>query len=207
VSTTESNQIQIFSELDKPYNSTYGQWTVKWWQWALSIPKETNPLSDPTGKYWRTNQPESDVWYLAGIFGGENKVFPNRKIKVESGRSILFPVLNCEANSLEYLDLKTHDDIIGHVVNDVNTVVKKDCFVNGLKINPERVPSDPTIFKVTISDDNAFDVKDGGTTDASADGYWIFLKPLPKGNYDIRFQGACEFGRLNAGANYDLEVV
>jgi hypothetical protein len=46
-----------------------------------------------------------------------------------------------------------------------------------------------------------------GQTDAAAGGYRVFLKPLPKGNYDSRFQGACELGRLNAGADYKLEII
>ena len=25
----------------KPYGSTYADWTVKWWQWALGIPKDS----------------------------------------------------------------------------------------------------------------------------------------------------------------------
>jgi hypothetical protein len=207
VTATKSEQIQTFSELDKPYGITYGQWTVRWWQWALSVPLGVHPIADDTGQHWKTNQPTTDVWFLVGIFGGVGKIFPHRKIKIESGRSILFPVLNCEANSLEYPELKTHDDIKKHVVDDVNTVVKKDCIINGSRIIPVRVPSDPTIFTVTIVEDNAFSVKNPGSTDAAADGYWVFLKPLPKGNYNIRFEGSCEFGRLNAGASYDIEVI
>jgi hypothetical protein len=203
----DSNQIQVHSASDRPYDSSYGQWTVKWWQWAISIPKEKNPLVDSTGQNWITDQPKSNVWFLAGIFGGVGKEFPRRRVKMESGRSILLPVLNCAASSLEYPDLKTPEDLINHVVHDVGTVVRKDCFINGKKINPVRVRSDPIIFKVTIDRDNAFGVNNFGTTDASADGYWVFLKPLPKGNYQIQFQGACEFGRLSAGANYDLEII
>ena len=126
---------------------------------------------------------------------------------MDSGRSILFPVLNCEANLLEDPDLKTHEDIRNHVINDVNTVVKKNWTINGNKIDPSRVPSDPLVFRLTIPENSAFGIQNSGSTDASADGYWIFLKPLPKGNYDIRFEGSCEFGRLNSGADYELQIV
>jgi hypothetical protein len=207
VSTTDSHQIQLFKETDKPHDMTYGAWTVKWWQWVLSVPSSINPLTDRTGQHWNTDQPSSDVWFLVGSIGGIDKTFPRRSIEIESGRSILFPVLNCEANSLEYPDLKTHDDLLKHVVDDVNTVVKKDVFINGMRLTPTRVPSDPRIFNVSINEDNAFRITNPGSTDAAADGYWIFLKPLPRGSYTIQFEGSCEFGRLNAGASYEIEIV
>lgn len=202
-----SDKIELYSSMDKPYGSTYGAWTVKWWQWILSIALPTNPLFDPIGQYWNLDQPSSDVWFLAGNFGSTNSIFPERKIKMDSGRSILLPVLNCEANALEYPDLKTHEDLLKHVSYDVNTIVKRDCFVDGIRLNAVRIPSDPRIFKVQINQNNAFGVKNGGSTDAAADGYWVFLKPLPPGNHSIRFEGSCEFGTLNSGATYEIEIV
>jgi hypothetical protein len=201
-----SGKIQLFSDIDRPYGITYGAWTVKWWQWLLLIPLDMNPLTDQTGRYWNSVQPLSDVWFLAGNFGSTNRIFPERKIKMQFGRSILLPVLNCEANALEYPNLKTHEDLLRHVSHDVNTIMKKDCFVNGIRLNAIRIPSDPRIFRVSINKENAFGVKYGGSTDAAADGYWIFLKPLPRGVHTIRFEGSCEFGRLNSGAVYEIEI-
>ena len=53
-----------------------------------------------------------------------------------AGRSLLLPVLNCEANSLEYPELKTHGDLIEHVTRDLNSVVKKVCMINGMSLTP-----------------------------------------------------------------------
>jgi hypothetical protein len=206
VATTEYNQVQIFTETDKPYGKTYGAWTANWWQWIYSLPSEFNPLLDLTGEHWKRGQPSSDVWFLVGIFGEVQKSFPLRKIEMESGRSILFPVLNCEANKLEFPEM-THDDLVKHVVDDVNTVVKKDCTVNGKRISPALIASDPKVFSLSIDKNNALGVKNTGLTDAAAYGYWIFLKPLPKGKYNISFEGSCEFGRLNSGAVYEVNVV
>ncbi len=202
----DSEHVQLFMDTDEPYGITYGAWTVKWWQWALSIDKNTSPLTDRTGEYWNMHQPSSAVYFLVGSVGGIDKTFPHRSIEIDSGRSILFPVLNCEANSLEYPELKTHNDLLKHVIDDVNTVIRKDVFINGIRLNPARIASDPRIFKVTINEDNAFNILNSGSTDAAADGYWIFLKPLPIGNYALEFEGSCEFGRLNAGASYELKI-
>jgi len=207
VERTDSDQIRLFTEMDMPYGMTYGAWTVKWWQWVLSIPLDVNPLTDQTGQHWNIHQPSSDVWFLAGNIGALNKTFPHRSIKMKSGRSLLLPVLNCEANPLEYPDLKTHDDLLRHVVDDVNTIVKKSIFINGIRLNPTRVRSDPRIFRLAIIEENVFGVKNPGSTDAIADGYWTFIKPLPRGSYTISIEGSCEFGRLNSGALYEIEIV
>ena len=206
VAATESNLVQVFSETDKPYGKTYGAWTANWWQWIYSVPSEINPLLDLTGKHWKSNQPSSKVWFLVGIFGEIQNTIPLRKIEMEYGRSILFPVLNCEANKMEFPNM-TQDDIVKHVVDDINTVVKKDCTINGNQVSPMLVASDPKIFSLRIVENNAFGLNNTGLTQAAAYGYWIFLRPLPRGKYNIRFEGSCEFGRLNSGANYELDVL
>jgi hypothetical protein len=215
MSATELDEIQFYGGLEKPYGLTYGGWTTKWWDWIMAIPREKSPLHDGTGALWITNQPSSDVWFLIGNFAQEyppecpteQKNFPHRKIKIQAGRSILFPVLNCLATFLEYPRLKTHEDLVRHVRNDVNSVVNKKLFINQKGYEPICISSDPEIFKVTIIDGNAFGIKNSGLTDAAAYGYWAFIKPLSKGNYTIRFEGSCESGRLSAGASYDLDIV
>jgi hypothetical protein len=202
---------EMFSTVAEAYSQnsfivgkTYGNWTVRWWQWALSISKAINPLFDKTGKNANLNQPDGP-WFLAGRFGSEERWLPKRKCIVPYGRPILFPILNCEANPLEYPHLKTEEDIINHVRNDVDTIVRKECIINGETLVPVRVRSDPILFPVNISK-GLFKIPKSGETIASADGYWMFLKPLQVGEYDIRFEGACEQGRLNSGAEYQIKV-
>jgi hypothetical protein len=208
VAATELGEIPLFEAMDKPYGLAYGAWTVKWWDWIMAIPRGKSPLNDETGSLWSVRQPSSDVWFLIGNFASESsKNFPHRKIEMHSGRSIMFPVLNCLATFLEYRDLKTHEDLLRHVRNDVNSVVRKKLFINKKMYDPVRMSSEPKIFSIRIPEDNAFNIKDSGLTDAAADGYWAFIKPLSKGNYTISFEGSCENGRLSAGASYELEIV
>lgn len=190
---------------DRPYGKSIGEWTVLWWNWALKTPKYINPISDDSGKYAYIGQ-RNDVWFLAGKFGSNDKDFPHRRCTLPYGMPILFPVLNCEANQLEYPFLKNEQDLINHVMNDVNTVIKKECNLNDKPLSPMRIVSDPRIFSLYICDDNAMGVNKGGVVHAAADGYWIFLKPLQKGQYVLQFEGSCEAGRLSAGATYDITV-
>lgn len=187
-------------------NTSYGDWTGLWWKWALSIPKDRNPVSDITGKYADTNQPKG-VWYLAGIWADEFTEFPIRTSTIPRDVSILIPVLNCEADVIEYPDIKTDQDILDHVSNQVDKIVKKECHINDELVPPMRIRSDPIIFEVDI--DPSFDKYKGigGRVRASSDGYWVFLKPLPEGTYEIVFEGWYEFGRLKSGATYHITVV
>lgn len=186
------------------FGKSYGEWTVLWWKWLLSVPAAINPLVDNNGQHAAVGQP-SYVWFLAGSFPNYNREYPYRKTQVPVRRSILFPVINCEANELEYPHLKSESDVLEHVKKDMNSIVKKDCFINGKRIIPQRVPSDPQIFPLTIPDNNVIGVR-GGNTSAASDGYWVFLKPLSKGQYTVRFEGSCELGRLNSGVIYELEI-
>ena len=85
------NDIQYFSPSDKPFNLTDGAWTVKWWQWIWSIPDAINPLNDQTGKNASINQPEKDVWFLAGTWATEKLLnVPNREVTIPADSSDSF---------------------------------------------------------------------------------------------------------------------
>lgn len=200
-----NSYISWYTSDSYPYGLSYGEWTVKWWQWLLSTPKSCNPSIDKSGENAAINQPKEQVWFLAGKLGSEDKDFPLRNCIIPVGRSVLFPVINCEANPIEFPELKTKEALIDHVVKDENTIVDKTCILNDISIDVQRVKSDPEIFEVNLNDDNIYNVK-GGNTIACADGYWVFLKPLPKGEYALSFRGSCENGRLCSGANYKLKI-
>ena len=203
VSSSEPDYFKVDS---RPYGMSYGEWTVKWWHWFLSASKSKNPAIDSSGEYADINQPARDVWFLAGKLADENTRFPNRLCSIPQGRSILFPVINCEANPLEFPELKTDQEIIDHVTTDENTIVEKVCLLNDKPVLAQRVQSDPVIFSVKLGEDNVYNVGAEKTT-AHGDGYWIFLKPLPKGDYALSFRGSCENGRLRSGANYKLRIL
>jgi hypothetical protein len=189
---------------------TYGNWTVEWWRWVLSIPKRINPVLDKTGERADLAQQNKYVLFLAGKLANQDGSLPNRFCTISSKKSILFPVINCESNQLEHPELKADQDIIERVKRDEDSIVKKECFVDGKRISPQRVKSDPTIFELNMVKDNIFhykkEVKTYGRTYASSDGFWVFLKPLPIGRHVISFHGSCEYGRLNSGAIYTLDV-
>ena len=201
-----THDIEVYNPSDRPLFRSIGEWTILWWNWALSIPKRINPVVDKSGEYAHIGQPP-DVWFLAGRFGSEDKSFPHRRCTIPYGTPILLPVLNCEANQLEYPYLRNELDLINHVSDDIDTVVKKDCLINGEPLPLMRIQSDPQIFSLKICNENGMEIERSGVTKAAADGYWVFMKPPPRGKYRLQFHGSCEAGKLAAGAIYDVTIL
>jgi hypothetical protein len=190
----------FFSSKDRPYGLSYGEWTTKWWQWAFSTPTSTNPLDDDTGKYSHLNQ-DGPVWFLCGTFG-ENK-FPKRKCIIPHGKGILFPVINYIFVS--DTEFKTEREVIDHVTQDINDIVRVQAIVDDVAVPCYRVKSEPEIFHIDINEENKLGLP-GGINKAASDGYWVFLKPLTFGEHSLYFHGSCSGGLRNSTAGYQLSV-
>jgi hypothetical protein len=53
----------VLPPLSKPYGMSYGQWSVRWWQWVFSLPANNNPILD-TGDC--SAGQSGPVWFLGG---------------------------------------------------------------------------------------------------------------------------------------------
>ena len=60
----------VFEAGSSPFNITYADWTVKWWQWAYSIPQNINHVHDDTGKHCAINQ-NGSVWFLTSAYNNQ----------------------------------------------------------------------------------------------------------------------------------------
>jgi hypothetical protein len=194
--------LEYFVPCDKPYGSTYGQWTVRWWEWALSIPITFNPVVDESGQYANINQ-NGPVWFLAGTIGDENKV-AHRKCRVPKSKAILFPVINYVYTYEPKFN--TDSELVGYVTKDMDDIVTKQAIVDGNTIPICRVLSEPHLFGLKVKEENKLGIPIG-VSKAAADGYWVFLKPLAEGEHKIYFHGACSSGIRNATANYQLTII
>jgi hypothetical protein len=177
--------IAVFPADSKPYGLTYGEWTAKWWQWGYSIPKDINPAYDDTGKNCAQKQ-NGPVWFLAGTYGHA----VNRKCDIPAGKAILFPILNSECSFAEFPKLKTLSElrICAKTIQDQVTTLNAS--VNGVPIpnlQKYRIGSPP--FNFTLPQNNILGMPANITTQAIADGNWVFLKPLHPGNHKIVFKG------------------
>jgi hypothetical protein len=194
--------IEWFTPEEKPYGISFGQWTVRWWQWAYSTPININPVADKSGINANINQ-DGEVWFLAGTFG-EGKLV-ERYCSIPFNKAVLIPVINYEINRIERPDLDSDSEMVKHVTADQDDIINKEIKINDRSVPIFRVKSDPIIFPLYIHPDNYFKMN-GGNTFATADGYWVFLKPIPKGNHQIYFHGSCSLGTRQITAKYHLEI-
>ena len=75
---------------------TIGEWSVDWWQWALSFSTPNDPFTDPTGVKAGLKQ-SGPVFFLAGTPGGSS----TRSFAVPLGKYVMVPLLVGELSQLE----------------------------------------------------------------------------------------------------------
>lgn len=176
----------------KHYGLTFGDWTAKWWQWLLSIPKDSNPAGDMTGKNCAQNQ-EGPVWFLAGTFGGSAE----RACTIPAGKAVMFPVLAAECSFTEYPALKTEADLRNCAKPLADVITDMVVTVDGANFqNLEQYRAQSPLFNFSFPSSNVYGVQPG-PSHAVSDGYFIFLSPLPAGTHQIRF-GAAVIGLTTA---------
>jgi hypothetical protein len=194
------NNLELFTPDSRPFGRTYADWTASWWQWVLSIPKIDNPLLDQNGKNCANNQ-SGPVWFLAGTLQGQAE----RSCTIPADKAILFPVINYEASVAEG-DGTTDEELTARVRYEMDEITNMRAMVSGTNVNElrqYRIQSPP--FNVTLPTDNVLGLP-AQTTKMMSEGYWLFLKPLEPGNYDLYSFGSCLAGRIKIGISYHLTV-
>jgi hypothetical protein len=196
--------IDVFEPDSSPYNVGFSEWTVMWWKWCLSQPKFTNPVNDRkrTDRNSSNNQIYPSVWFLAGTTNG----YAERECIVPIVRAILCPIINFEISTAEEPNLNTDEALLSRVKDEIDKIENLNVIIDGTRLsNLKKFRVQSGVFDVNLPQDNIWGVKPGKTR-AAGDGYWIFLKPLPKGRHILQFNGSCLAGTINIVTNYYLEV-
>ena len=180
--STQSTNFSIFPIDSKPYNSTYGDWSAKWWIWALSVPENENPITDQTGENCAINQ-QGPVWFLAGTTGG----FATRECYIPVGKAILLSPLNIECSYAEFPALKTEKELLDCAQWPGALV---EVTIDGVKIqNLDKYNIQSPIFDVVLPENNIFGAP-AGPTQAVSGGWWVLLEPFSSGKHQINFGGS-----------------
>jgi hypothetical protein len=180
-----NNTTLLYGSSDKPYGLNFGQWSSKWWQWAYSIPQNINPAYDDTGKYCAINQ-NGPVWFLTSAY----KHPVDRYCTIPSDKSILFPILNSECSFAEFPNLKTDVQLrqCAKIIQD--SVIKLDASINNKNISGlQNFRIQSPLFNFSLPKNNILGLRSQNNIPSVSDGNWIFLKPLPVGDYKISFKG------------------
>jgi hypothetical protein len=202
-SNPANKNIIFYNRQAKPFGITWEEWTARWWQWILSIPKDENPGNDKTGKNFR-DQDNSHVLFLAGTHRLSGPA--ERTVTMSANKPVLFPVINFTTSFVENPNLKTEFDLISHARASVDDIAKKEASIDGKKVqNLDKYRVQSPIFSVTFPENNVYGVRAGPTKGVS-DGYWIFLEHIMPGNHKIHTFGSCLAGTVNIEVTYHLRV-
>lgn len=194
--------INLYSIGEQPFGNSWKEWTTRWWQWFLTLPKKSNPAFDETGERCTIGQTDPNVWFLAGTIGGKAE----RTITILAGKAVLFPVININTSYAENPNLKTDEELTSYAKSQIDDIARKEANIDGVDLvisENHRVQSPP--FDFSLPADNIYDVP-GGYTRGVGDGYWVFLRPLSPGRHDIRTFGSCMSGRVQIGVIIHLTV-
>jgi hypothetical protein len=169
-----------------PYDRTYGQWTAEWWKYVMGFPAATSPLNDASGANCGAGQ-SGPVFFLVGTTGGPAM---RDECVVPVGKSILFPVINFISAVPE--DGATAADIQALCSLATDFIDQVEASVDGKPVENlmtnYRFPS--PIFSFTGAVGNPYaPYYEGFRETAFADGYWVLLRPLPRGQHVIHFYG------------------
>jgi hypothetical protein len=168
----------VYSKDSSPYETPYGEWMAKWWNWTFSIPKGEHPRDDYTPEKCSANQ-GGPVWFLADQLGGREE----RTCTVPEGKAILIPLLTGECG-YDAPEVKNDEDLRRcAMAGDEYGVI--EATVDGVKLKDlQSYRTQSGFFNTSQAENNIYDMP-AGSFRAFADGYFVFLEPLPPGKHDV----------------------
>jgi hypothetical protein len=207
--SASASSFTIVQPTQKYAGKTYGQWSAAWWQWAANISEPNSPVTDDTGADCAVQQ-KGPVWFLAGSTGGS----VTRSCTVPADKAILVPVINGECSSVEG-NGTTDAALRACATGQMDAVTQTSASVDGTAIDlgpvsEGRFRFQSPLFTITFAPNNGFypDGSVAGTGKAVADGFWVLVKPLSKGQHTVDVQGTAVFGDFifQVSVHYDLTV-
>jgi hypothetical protein len=175
-----------------PHGKSYGEWAAAWFQWALSIPADRNPLTDETGEFAGEGQ-EGPVWFGPGTFG--NSV--ERSYSIPAGKAIFVPVYQwifgagvfdcdptvpgvpcvvCDLRDLAAANTEAADIVEG--------------WLDGVRLNnmEQYRAFSPEPFSIVYPENSVVGVPAGTYFPQVTDGYWLMLAPLATGSHELHLR-------------------
>jgi hypothetical protein len=179
---------------------TYAQWGTAWWEWALGIPKATNPLLNGDC----TQDQPSGVFFLAGNAGGTDV----RTCTVPADTPLFFPILNAFNTQCPETNCANTPAAAQAAVAQYYTThppLKLSLTIDGVALSglsayhvltgafddTEGADTSKQIFPGCDGPigANTCGVPVGSVRQDAGNGYWIMLKPLASGTHVVHFVG------------------
>jgi len=201
---------RILPPSSNPYGASYATWTVRWWQWAYSLPVAGHPLFDETGADCGAGQ-SGPVWFLGGIFN--NTGTANRtQCVVPSGKALFFPIVNAEWDNFCPIASMSDAELRQFVTDAMDDATNMSCEIDGTPVqNLQVYRSAGPAFGVDMPAGSIFDLfcetPAGHYEPMVPDGYYLMLAPLSVGKHTLHFIGTIPaFNGFTLEITYELTV-
>lgn len=201
----------IFS---KPGGQTYGRWAAEWWQWALGVPADKNPVIDTTGEHCAERQVD-DTWFLAGSFGSAPIV---RECSIPEGKSLFFPLINNlygaflndppEQRTEEFVREQAECAFPVELSAEIDhfKIRRLDRFFTG------KSGSQSPFFNVQLPPENVTGLDEDAIPElvlspSAEQGYYLFVRPLSLGEHTVRWRAeGCQAADFVQDITYNLTI-
>jgi hypothetical protein len=191
---TDNTNPRVFPLDSKPFGMSYEDWTIKFWQWLVSIPADRNPVTDRTGLHCGEAQVGQPLFNLAfSDMGGAE-----RTCTLPTGQHLLIPLNVVFVSFAEFPGARTDEDLDRLAEEDESSNPFVFLSVDGKDFSelestdgerltdPKKFRVHSRAFDVKITDNPIFGLP--GPTRAVSDGYWVILEALPPGPHQIHFK-------------------
>lgn len=198
-----SSNMGIYQPTARPFGHSIGDWSAKWWQWLLSIPKSINPTNDLTGTHASVGQPDPRVFFLCQTIEGVKEI-PIREISIPKGTSIFMPILNWISDFYEHGN--SEQELVETAKHRMDSIGNLNFSLEGKNIQGlEKFRALSDFFSVELPTDNILGLPPGRTRFIS-DGYWIFTEPI-RNDLALSTYASCSSGVTKIGINYCIKVI
>jgi hypothetical protein len=201
-------------------SGTAAELAVAWTQWAYSKPVGVSPLigeyeGGPKCDGTPVSPTQGKQWFLAGTSNGSEVV---RTCTMPVGTHLFFPVVSVVGFPFPNAPDETPETERALAIAYIDEVLAAPDFsmlvtVDGKMVKSNRIVRAGNIsgpfFTLTLPEDNVVGVL-AGEYEATANGLWVTLPPLPPGEHTIHFEMSATtttFGRVTQDNTYNLTVV
>ena len=164
---------------------TYGDWLAKWWEYALIMPTEQNPLTGGTG--------ENCVFQRIGNVGlvvANSTLDVPIKCEVPTGMMLYIEVLGAECSNLEEPPFFGGNE--AELLACAQSFVPQDlqASIDGVEVqNLSKYIFTSPLYEFTEPEDNILGVPAGTNGKSVGAGAYLMLVPLSPGKHTIHVQG------------------
>lgn len=182
--TPDNEGLTILSPDEAYGGATLGEWIARNWQWAVSLPQESNPNFDPTGTTCGYGQ-SGPVFFLPASYTEEPPT--DLTCVVPAGTALLVSVGGSECSTVEPPPFFGRDEaeLAACAEAFTDTIVAMEASIDGEPVTDlERYRAQSPLSTFWFPEDNFFGVP-GGVASFVADGYSFIIAPPPPGEYAI----------------------